>query len=263
MTPERRISEAELHAYLDGELTAEDRAEIEALLTSGAVELDQLRDLRDLNEAIVRRYASLLDAPVPERMKEVLADMPDRVGEELSSSARRSIEAVVAVLIAVLAAAAGYVMRDLTMATRRPETAFVATAIGAHSVYVPEVRHPVEVGAAEESHLVQWLTKRLGANVRAPTLSTLGWKLVGGRLLPDRGLPAAQFMYEDGAGRRLTLYVRKETGLSNAGFQFAERDGFGAFYWVDRPLAYAIAGRLARDELMGLANAVYGQLEQR
>ena len=33
----------------------------------------------------------------------------------------------------------------------RPEPSFVTTAIGAHSVYVPEVRHPVEVGAAEEA----------------------------------------------------------------------------------------------------------------
>jgi anti-sigma factor RsiW len=162
-----------------------------------------------------------------------------------------------------LAAAGGYLARGLTIDTRRPETAFVTTAIGAHSVYVPEVRHPVEVGAAEEGHLVQWLTKRIGAQVRAPALSGLGWKLVGGRLLPDRGLPAAQFMYEDATGRRLTLYMRKETGLNNTAFQFAERDGFGAFYWVDRPLAYAIAGRLGREELTSIANAVYAQLEQR
>jgi anti-sigma factor RsiW len=46
---------------------------------------------------------------------------------------------------------------------------------------------------------------------------------MGGRLLPDLGLPAAQFMYEDAAGRRLTLYIRKETGLNNTSFQFAER----------------------------------------
>ena len=263
MTPERRIGEAELHAYLDGELAAEERAEMEALLAAGPAELALLSDFRDLNEAIVRRYASRLDAPVPERMKRVLVGVPEHVVEQHSRSARRWIEAVVAVVIAALAAAGGYLLRELTAETRRPETAFVVTAIGAHSVYVPEVRHPVEVGAAEETHLVQWLTKRLGANVRAPTLSALGWKLVGGRLLPDRGLPAAQFMYEDGAGRRLTLYLRKETGLNNTAFQFAERDGFGAFYWVDRPFAYAIAGRLARAELMELASAVHGQLEQR
>ena len=68
---------------------------------------------------------------------------------------------------------------------------------------------------------------------------------MGGRLLPDQGLPAAQFMYEDGTGRRLTLYMRKETGLNNTSFRFSERDGFGSFYWIDRPLAYALAGRSA------------------
>ncbi len=133
-------------------------------------------------------------------------------------------------------------------------------AIGAHSVYVPEVRHPVEVKAAEE-HLVRWLTRRVGAPFVAPSLVEHGWKLMGGRLVPDSGLPAAQFMYEDAGGRRLTLYIRKETGLTNTSFRFAEREGFGAFYWIDRPLAYALAGRVRREELMGLANVVYAQLE--
>jgi anti-sigma factor RsiW len=84
---------------------------------------------------------------------------------------------------------------------------------------------------------------------------------MGGRLVPDGGQPAAQFMYEDGSGRRLTLYIRKETGIGNTAFRFAEREGFGAFYWIDQPLAYALAGRLQREELMGLANLVYAQLE--
>ena len=145
---------------------------------------------------------------------------------------------------------------------RGSEIAFVATALGAHTVYVPEVRHPVEVKADEE-HLIRWLTRRVGAPIRAPSLADRGWKLMGGRLLPDLGLPAAQFMYEDAAGRRLTLYIRKETGLDNTSFQFAERDGLGSFYWIDRPLAYALTGRLGREELMTLANAVYAQLEQR
>jgi anti-sigma factor RsiW len=263
MTPERRISEAELHAYVDGELTPADRAEVETLLAAAPAEAGLVRELRDLNEAIGQRYAGRLDEPVPGRMQQVLAQIPERRGAKPPSFARRWAPLAAAILVAALAGAGGYLARGLTIETRRPESAFVTTAIGAHSVYVPEVRHPVEVGAAEEAHLVQWLTKRIGANVRAPVLAPLGWKLVGGRLLPDRGLPAAQFMYEDGTGRRLTLYMRKETGLNNTAFQFAESDGFGAFYWVDRPLAYAIAGRLTREELMSLANAVYGQLEQR
>jgi anti-sigma factor RsiW len=263
MTPERRISEAELHAYLDGELTPEDRAEVEALLAAARADADLLRDFRDLNQALGERYAGRLDAPLPGRMQQALARIPQNSGAGRPGFARRWVPLAAAILIAALAGAGGYLARGLTIDARTPEAAFVTTAIGAHSVYLPEVRHPVEVGAAEEAHLVQWLTKRIGANVRAPTLAGLGWKLVGGRLLPDRGLPAAQFMYEDGTGRRLTLYMRKETGLNNTAFRFAERDGFGAFYWVDRPLVYAIAGRLSREELMSISNAVYGQLEQR
>ena len=263
MTPERRISEAELHAYLDCELPPEDRAEVEALLTASPGDASLLRELRDLNQAIAERYVARLEEPVPRRLQQLLAQIPAQRSAPRGGLVRRLIPLAAGVLIAALAGASGYLVRGLTTEARRPEPSFVSTAIGAHTVYVPEVRHPVEVGAAEEAHLVQWLTKRIGAQVRAPALSGLGWKLVGGRLLPDRGLPAAQFMYEDATGRRLTLYMRKETGLNNTAFQFAERDGFGAFYWVDRPLAYAIAGRLGREELTSIANAVYAQLEQR
>jgi len=35
----------------------------------------------------------------------------------------------------------------------------------------------------------------------------------------------------------------------------------GSFYWIDQPLAYALTGRLSREELMSLANAVYAQLD--
>ena len=44
----------------------------------------------------------------------------------------------------------------------RPLSEFARQAVLAHVVYSPEVRHPVEVRAAQQEHLVQWLSKRLG-----------------------------------------------------------------------------------------------------
>ncbi len=258
MTAPRRISEAELHALVDGELTGEERAEVEALLAAAPAEQALARDFRDLNQALRARYAGRLEEPVPRPMLEVLARVPRR----RSALGMRRWSLAAALLIAITAGLAGYFVRGFVAGAPRTETSFVLNAIGAHSVYLPEVRHPVEVKADEE-HLIRWLTRRVGAPIRAPSLVERGWKLMGGRLLPDLGLPAAQFMYEDAAGRRLTLYIRKETGLNNTSFQFAERDGLGSFYWIDRPLAYALAGRLNREELMALADAVYAQLEQR
>ncbi len=255
MTAPRRIGETELHALVDGELTGEERAEAEALLTASPADEALARELRGLNEAMRARYAGRLDEPVPEAMRAVLGRMPLRP----PARAQRQWAFAATLLIALAAGLAGYFVRGLTV--RSSELSFVANAIGAHNVYLPEVRHPVEV-KAEEDHLVRWLTRRVGAPIRAPALADRGWRLMGGRLLPDLGHPAAQFMYEDAAGRRLTLYIRKETGMTNTAFRFYEKDGLGSFYWVDRPLAYALAGRLGREELMRLATVVHAQLEQ-
>ena len=59
----------------------------------------------------------------------------------------------------------------------------------AHAVYAPDMGRPVEVGGDNEKALVTWLTKRLGAPVSAPSLSALGYELVGGRLLPGGAGP--------------------------------------------------------------------------
>ena len=249
----------ELHALVDGELTAEERAEVEALLAASPTEQALARDFRDLNQALRARYAGRLEEPMPGPMQEVLARVPRR----------RSTLGHAAVVVRRRPAhrrhgGAGRILRARLVRrgapARSPPSSSMPSARTASTC--PEVRHPVEVKADEE-HLVRWLTRRVGAPIRAPSLVDRGWKLMGGRLLPDLGLPAAQFMYEDAAGRRLTLYIRKETGLNNTSFQFAERDGLGSFYWIDRPLAYALAGRLSREELMTLADTVYAQLEQR
>jgi len=214
-----------------------------------------VRGLAELNERLGRHFAYVLDEPVPASMAALTATQGMR--GRLSATARRW---TVLVALGCAAAAGAYLAWDLGRGNGGPQPAFVASALSAHQVFVPEVRHPVEVSAGDEKHLVQWLTRRLGTEVRAPELSAEGWKLMGGRLLPDRGQAAAQFMYEDANGRRLTFYVRKEAGLTDAAFRFAERGDFAAFYWIDHSLAYALAGRLDRSELMRLATSIYAQL---
>jgi len=86
-----------------------------------------------------------------------------------------------------------------------------ADAIAAHRTYSVEVRHPVEVDAGQEAHIVQWLSKRLGHQLIVPDLTVAGFRLMGGRLLPAEDGPAAQFMYENGTGERLTSAAASAT----------------------------------------------------
>jgi len=114
------------------------------------------------------------------------------------------------------------------------------------------------VGADEEQHLCQWLTRRLGTDVKAPKLDALGFKLVGGRLLPSDKGPAALLMYEDTDKRRLTLYQVRGTPQPGSGeFRFAEENGVNVFSWFEGNAGFALAGKLGRDELLRAAKATY------
>lgn len=149
--------------------------------------------------------------------------------------------------------------------TRTPPLyGFVREAAVAYSLYVPEKRHPVEVGAAEEQHLVQWLSRRLDRPLKLPDLASQGYALVGGRLLPGTGGARAQFMYQNAEGQRLTLYLGQLEASTpeakGAAFRFEAGPQLSTFYWVDDGFGYALSAPLGRDRLLALAQTVHGQL---
>ena len=133
-----------------------------------------------------------------------------------------------------------------------------ADAIAAHRTFSVEARHPVEVDAGQEAHLVQWLSKRLGRQLVVPDLMAAGFRLMGGRLLPAEDGSAAQFMYQNNSGDRLTLYLRAGVGDETA-FRYHEEGGVGAFYWSDEGFGYAIAAKADRNLLLRIAELVYRQ----
>ena len=140
---------------------------------------------------------------------------------------------------------------------------FVHRAVVAHVTYSPEVRHPVEVTADQESHLVGWLSKRLGAAVRAPHLESVGYALVGGRLLPgEPGSPVAQFMYQCKMGTRVTLYVRANAPANReTAFLYSTEGPVKVFYWIDRKFGYAVSSAdIDKETLLKVAQAAYQQL---
>ena len=243
-------SEDELHAYVDGQLPPERRAAVEARLAQDAEAAAAVAAWRRQNE-LIRALYEPGSAAVPARIEAALYAPPRR-------APWRSLAA--GILLVMLGGAAGWQLRGSSaLAPGLPPLA--ARGIEAHNVYASEVRHPVEVGANEEAHLVQWLSKRLGYAVKAPDLTGLGLRLLGGRLLPGAGSPAAQFMYESEDGGRYTLYCTRETGRSETAFRFAASGDAAAFYWIDDHSGYALVGPNDRERLLRIARAVYEALE--
>lgn len=255
--------EAALHAFVDGRLAPAEQARIEAWLADHPDDAARVHAYRLLNARLHEAYDPVLDEAVPPTMAALVAGGVRRAGARAAGSAGGWLRYAAAVALLLAGAAGGWAARGTLAPTVPLQTgAFAAQAIGAHRVFVSEVRHPVEVPATDEAHLVTWLSKRLGTPLRAPDLQKSGFGLVGGRLLADGERPAAQFMYEDASGRRATVYVRGAGG-GDVSFRYAASDGVSAFYWVDRAFAYALVAPLDKPGLMAIANKVYRDLEAR
>ena len=251
------VTEADLHAQVDGQLPTSTRTAVEAHLRDHPQDAERLLQYRRQGDVLHRAYDGVLDEGVPAHMMA----MADR---RLPAFPLMRYAAVLAWVI--FGGLAGWQLRDMQGKGEGTQStlSFARQAAIAHVVYSPEVRHPVEVGADQEAHLVAWLSKRVGASLRVPHLGEQGYTLVGGRLLPglaDNRAPIAQFMYQDAKGQRLTLYVRVDADRSReTAFRFARENNIGVFYWVDQKLGYALSGDIDKNELLRVANAVYRQI---
>jgi anti-sigma factor RsiW len=254
------VTDADLQAYADGRLAPERRAEVEAWLAARPEEAERVSDYRRVSEETRAAYDPVLSEPVPERL---LRAALRRRRFNWRTAALAAAWTAVSVAAGALAGWNLHASRAAPMAAADSTMVMARRAAVAHAVYSPEVRHPVEVGADQEQHLVTWLSKRLGVKLKAPKLEDAGMALVGGRLLPGETGPVAQFMYQTERGRRMTLYVRTEPGPHReTAFRYARENNVGVFYWIERDCSYAIASAdLSKEELLTLATAVYKQLE--
>lgn len=242
------ISEQDLHAYVDNQLGPERRAQVEAYLAVQPEAAALVQDLREQNRLLHEAYDNVLNEPVPIAMGAVL-----RRG-------RFPLAWAASVAALAIGLVAGWAARDMTQPAQGPAM-FAERALRAHLLYVSEKRHPVEVPAEQEAHLVAWLSKRLDAPIRAPALHAQGFSLLGGRLLPGEEGPLAQLMYESADGERLTLIVRRAgRDGGETRFQVLEQNGNSVFYWVDREYGYALSGSMGKNRMLEIARAVDTQL---
>ena len=269
------VTEAELQAYVDRELTSERQREIEAYLSHRPEEAQRVESYRAQKLEIRALFDPVMDEPLPARVRQ--AARPPRTPWYLQRLAA-------GIAIAVVSGSAGWGLRSgmgdepvaATVAQRTSSAITMASATGfaqraaiAHAVYSPDQRRPVEVGADHEDQLVTWLSKRMGAPMKPPHLQALGYDLDGGRLLPGDKGPVAQFMYHDNSGAKLTLYVSNEVAAASGvkgkinnetAFRFAQEGKVNVFYWVNGPFGYAISADADKAELARVSGEVYRQL---
>ncbi len=244
------LPDSELHAYVDGTVAEADCSKIEAHLAANPEDAERVRAYREMNSILHAAFDSVLDEEIPQRLH--------------SHGERPWLRFGIAASLVLVGALAGWLGRGAypgVTGTSGQGVALARQAALAHAVFTPEVRHPVEVAADQEEHLVKWLSKKLGTELKCPKLGSIGYDLVGGRLLSGPNGPVAHFMFQDARGARLTLYVSTQRGEPReTAFRFSQEEKVAVFYWIDGKYGYALSGELGRDSLLQVANIVYKQL---
>lgn len=249
------VTEHEIHAYIDGQLAPERCSAVVEYLSLNPAEKKRVEELQLLNQMLRTRDKFINPEFTP-------GFEPDIMSKTSKRTIKTPFYIAASLACTLFGGFVGWHLHSRQQFEQVLHATLPQRAAYAHAVYTPEVRHPVEVSADQEQHLIQWLSKRIGKTLTAPDLSQHDYHLIGGRLLPGHEVPAAQFMYENNSGNRLTLYVRDNAfNNGDSAFRFAREKNISIFYWIDNSLGYALSGELDKNELLNIATTVYRWVE--
>lgn len=246
------VSEDDLHAYVDGQLSEELCAHVERHLLSNPESAGDVAEWTSLNEQI-KALVGQADA-LPVRV-EPISKKPTWFPPPWA------IAAGIALFMLGAVGGGGAVGFLNSGAVKTQLATLSATSQTNFLVYASDIRHPIEVGAEQKDHMVAWLSKRLGEKIAAPDISKEGFSLIGGRLVTYSDQPAALIMYENTKGERLSLMIAHNAENQVTGFQFNDRNNIQTLYWIDGPLGYALSSSIGKDRLQSVAHLLNIQLQ--
>ena len=250
----RPITEDDLHAYVDHALEAERRVEVASYLDDHPDVAKRIGAFADQREQLRAALAPIADEPLPPELN---------LSRIIEQHARRPSVvrwAIAAMLLLCIGGISGWVVRGTLRASPGGLVALAQEAAVSYSVYAPDHVRPVEVRASDSAQLVQWLSDRLRRPVKVPDLTTSGYRLMGGRLVPTEHGPAAMFMYDDDHGSRIVVLTRPMSSADqNAPMRPQSQGDVGGFAWADDGVGYSLVGQAAPESLRPIANEVRKQ----
>jgi anti-sigma factor RsiW len=283
-------AEADLVAYLDGELTPAERREVEAWLAADPAARDRLLQLAQTDALVRRAFDEALQEPVPERLLAAArrdADAPVAPAAQILPfkpvAARRTappawrrwaaLPAAASLFGLLLGGGAGYLglARAPAGGADKPAAVQQAASNGWLDNAAGYYKLTVDAGdlaqievpaTGDPSAALQKISQTLAQQVRLPNLKPWGLDFRGARLIVVDGRPAAQLVYntDNKAIGPLTLTIGSSTKPDLAP-SVDRRQDVNVLYWRHQGHAYALVGRANLGYLWGIANDVAWQLD--
>jgi len=236
----RRISDEDLHAYIDGALS-EDRARLvrEALAENAA--LAERVALFEADKAMFKSvYGPLADRPLP-------AEWITRARQPSRPRMNLRLAGAIAATLAVLAGAP-LVWEYSAVLTGKD---VVDVALDAREGTAPKAELIATDGSPKVERYDTALRQAVASNVRVPDLSRMGYRLAGLHIYDK----AAEILYRGPQDQLYTLYIRRSDGTARFD-QFARR-GLRVCIWQDDQITTVMSGNVSAAAMQRLATLSY------
>lgn len=279
-----------LVAYLDGELDAAGRRDVDAWLSTDPTARERLTALAASATLVRSAFAELLEEPVPERLiaaargdgeeapeprsAEVIV-LNRRRGREHAPLLRRWMAYAAAAGLSglVVGAGGGFFGWGLLNAPAVPSQSEAVAAATNDWLNNAAGYYKMVLGAGDTlladvpangdpKQALQKISQDLPQQVRLPNLKPWGLDFRGARLVVGEGRPAAELMYTTAnkAIGPLALIIGSSK-LPDTSPTYVRRQDVNLLYWRHQGRAYVLVGQTDIGYLWGIANDVAWQLD--
>ncbi|MCR0984893.1 anti-sigma factor family protein [Roseomonas populi] len=246
-----------LHAYVDDRLDAGQRAKMERRLAADPELRRRVNDWQ-AQDAVLRDALSFkLREPVPPSLS-VAALAEARMRTTTRPVARWRMAAGFVLALGLGAAGGWFGHRMMPF----DEIALLGMeSASAYRVFANDPARAIEVSSSNRAEMAAWMTQKLGRRVVLPDLSSVGYSLLGGRVLSTLSGAAAMLIYESAGGDRLTVYVRPMGIGREAEMQLLDVKALEGYGWINRQIGYSVMSDGDRELLRPVAHLIRDELK--
>ncbi|MBY5406570.1 anti-sigma factor family protein [Rhizobium leguminosarum] len=255
-------SDEELTAFIDGELTAEEAARIDAIVNEDESVAERLEFLARASLPFKQAFAPLLSQAPREKLETMLAAIPAQPSARPAStpafaSRRRFLGALAASLVAGIAIDRAVIGIGFSAKDENSEwRSVVADYI---SLYTPEtLAGPVPTREVQAAQL-RPLDEKLGLSLSPEAVSLPGIDFKRALMLQYDGKPLAQIAYLDPETGPMALCIVKSDAGRKAP-DLESRKGLNVIYWSNETHAFMLIGRIPVDRIKELGEDVRRRL---
>jgi anti-sigma factor RsiW len=261
MDPTISVTEEELHAWLDGELSPERMDAVEAHLAARPEDSARLEAYRADGEALVRLFGDASG-------HELRAPMPRLAAADRAAS-RRVVaftgwrRAAAIALIFGAGAAAGWLGRERVPTAVDDLARFAEEAAVTHTI-MASGSQPLPVASIPPKELQAALAAALGVPVKLPEVERIGYRLVNGAFIPTPTGRATQLIFRDETGStdsEIAVYIQPKPDAEETPFRRFDAGGLTIMAWEAENIVCAISGSVPVERLERIGRLMYEALQ--